>query len=176
MNTIERAQKIKVIVSDVDGVLNDGTLYIDANGEESFGTFNIYDGFGVVMAHACGLKIIVISGRRSACTIARCKNLGIDEVHTGVMDKKNKLQEVANRLGLRFDEMAYIGDDLIDLQAMSLVGLKVAPTTAMLEIKNRMDYVTDKGCGDGALRELIEFILHAQGKYKDYIKLYLGDE
>lgn len=170
---VKLAQKVKVIVSDVDGVLNDGTLYVDANGEESFGSFNIYDGFGVVMAHACGIKIIVISGRRSACTIARCKNLGIDEVHTGILDKKVKLKEIANRLNLRLDEMAYIGDDLIDLKAMNLVGFKVAPKTAMLEMKNRVDYITERGCGDGALRELIEFILHAQGKYQDYLKCYI---
>jgi 3-deoxy-D-manno-octulosonate 8-phosphate phosphatase (KDO 8-P phosphatase) len=163
------AKKIKVIVSDVDGVLNDCTLYVDANGVESFGSFNIYDGFGVVMAHECGLKVIVISGRQSACTIARCKNLGIDEVHTGITDKKTKLQEIAGRLNLSFDEMAYIGDDLIDLKAMNLVGFKAAPKTAMLEIRNRVDYVTNTGCGDGALRELIEFILHAQGLYQDYM-------
>ena len=170
MNLTNLAKKIKVIVSDVDGVLNNGTLYINANGEESLGTFNIYDGFGVIMAHACDLKIIVISVRKSACKIARCKNLGVGEVHTGIMDKKSQLQGKAPRLNLCFDEMAYIGDDLIDLKAMNLVGFKVAPKTAMLEIKNRVDFITTNAGGDGALRELIEFILQAQGKYQDYIK------
>ncbi|MCC2626203.1 MAG: 3-deoxy-manno-octulosonate-8-phosphatase [Burkholderiales bacterium] len=171
---VEKAKDVKVIVTDVDGVLTDGYITIDENGNEPFGKFSIYDGFAVVMAHACGLKIIVISGRQSKCTEVRCRKLGIDEVYTGVPNKSEKLKEIAKRLGLNFNEMAYIGDDLIDLGAMSLVGFKVAPKNAVQTIKDYVDYVTSAASGDGALRELVDLVLNSQGRYDEYVKQFFN--
>ncbi|MCC2645240.1 MAG: 3-deoxy-manno-octulosonate-8-phosphatase [Burkholderiales bacterium] len=168
------ASKVKVIVTDVDGVLTDGYILIDENGNEPFGKFSIYDGFGIVMAHACGIKIIVISGRQSKCTEVRCRKLGIDEVYTGVHNKSERLKEIANRLNLNFNEMAYIGDDLIDLGAMSLVGFKVAPQNAVQTIKDYVDYVTKAYSGDGALRELVDLILKSQNLYDEYVKQFFN--
>lgn len=169
-----KAKNIKVIVTDVDGVLTDGYIVIDENGNEPFGKFSIYDGFAIVMAHALGIKIIVISGRKSKCTEMRCKTLGIDEVYTGVHNKSEKLKEISTRLDLRFDEMAYIGDDLIDLGAMSLVGFKVAPQNAVQTVKDYVDYITTAKSGDGALRELVDLVLKCQGRYDDYVKQFFN--
>ena len=168
-----QARKIKVIVTDVDGVLTDGFIFINSKMGEPFGKFSIYDGFGIDMAHKAGLKIIVISGRKSLCTEARCKKLGIDEVYTGIMNKKAYLIELANKLNLNFDEMAYIGDDIIDLGAMSLVGLRASPANGVKDVQNFVHYVTKSRGGDGALREFIEFILKAQKKYKEVINSYI---
>lgn len=169
---LDKIKKIKVIVTDVDGVLTDGFIFVDHNGSEPYGRFNIYDGFGIVMARSCGIKIIVISGRKSQCTETRYKLLGVDEVYTGVENKSSKLKEIINRLQLDFTQVAYMGDDLIDLGAMSLVGLKVAPNNAVATIINYVDYVTKCNGGQGALRELVDTILQIQGKYDGYVEQF----
>ncbi len=169
----EKAQKIKLIVSDVDGVMTRGDLFFDKNGNEPFGQFNIYDGFAVIIAHECGLKTAVISGRHSLCTESRCKALGVEEIHTGVLNKKMKLNEIVERLKLNMDEVVFIGDDLIDLPAIKLVGLSFAPITAVNEVKDRVDYITQTTCGNGVLREVVELILNAQGKYQEYVNQFL---
>ena len=168
-----QASKIKVIVTDVDGVLTDGFIFINSKMGEPFGKFSIYDGFGIEMAHKAGLKIIVLSGRKSLCTEARCKKLAIDEVYTGVTNKKAHLIELASKLNLNFDEMAYIGDDIIDLGAMGLVGLRVSPANGVKDVQDYVHYVTQARGGDGALRELIELILKSQKKYKEIVNSYI---
>ena len=167
-----KAKKIKVIVTDVDGVLTDGSLTINELEQEPFGKFSIMDGFGIVMAHDCEIKLIVISGRKSLCTEARCKKLGIDEIHTGIHDKAAKMLEIAERLNLDLSEVAYIGDDLIDLKVMGLVGLKIAPKNGVKLVKQYVDYITKVNGGEGALREVVELILKAQKRYKKYVKQY----
>lgn len=167
---VDKAKKIKVIVADVDGVLTDGYVFVDNHGGEPFGRFSIYDGMGITIAQECDLKIIVLSGRKSACTEVRYRNLGVDEVYTGVENKKKKLLEISKRLALNLEEIAYIGDDLIDLGAMSIVGFKAAPKNAISFLKRRVDYITKTSGGEGALRELIELVLKAQCKYKEYIR------
>ena len=170
---LNKAKKIKLIISDVDGVLNKGDLFFNKNGIEPFGQFNIYDGFAVIIAHECGLKTAVISGRHSLCTEARCKLLGMEEIHTGILHKKLKLEEIVKRLNLNYDEVAYIGDDLIDLPAIKLVGLSIAPITAVRIVKEYVDFITEAKCGEGVLREAVELILNAQDKYDAYVNQYL---
>lgn len=169
-----KARAVKIIVTDVDGVLTDGSVFVDKDGHEAFGKFSIYDGFGIVMAQACGIKIVVISGRQSACTEKRCRNLGISEVYSGVENKLEKLEEVAGRLGVSYAEMAYIGDDLLDLQVMHAVGLAVAPKNAVQTVKDYVCYVTEAEGGRGALRELIDLVLKSQGHYTKYVKQLLN--
>lgn len=169
----DKAKKIKLIVSDVDGVLTKGELFFDQNGEEPFGKFNIYDGFAFIIAHDCGLQTAIISGRYSLCSEKRFSRLGCNEVHTGILHKKTKLKEVVNRLGLKFEEVAFIGDDLIDLPAMKLVGLTIAPKNAVAEVINFVDHVTNNEGGAGIFREVVELILNAQGKYVDYVNQFL---
>jgi 3-deoxy-D-manno-octulosonate 8-phosphate phosphatase (KDO 8-P phosphatase) len=169
----KKIANIKAVVTDVDGVLTDAGLYIDENGHEPFLKFNIQDGYGVIIAHECKLAIIVISGRKSLCTEARCKSLGIEHYYTGIKDKYAKLVEIATLLQLKLEEIAYIGDDLIDLKAMRNSGFICAPKNARAVVKNYADYVTVANGGDGAFREIIDLILETQGVYADCLQKYL---
>ncbi len=166
------AQKIKYIVTDVDGVLTDGSLTIDKDGNEAFGKFNIYDGFAAVMAKQSGIEIIVISGRKSLCTEQRCRKLGIENCYTGIDDKAQQLAELVKQLNINLSECMYIGDDLIDLKVMNMVGFKVAPKNALKDIKKIADYVTKAKCGQGVLREVVDLLLKSQKKYKSLIESY----
>lgn len=168
----EKIAKIKVIATDVDGVLTDAGLFIDENGNESFLRFNIQDGYGVIIAHECNLKIIVISGRKSMCTEARCRSLGIEHYYTGIKDKQSKLLEVLALLELNVDEVAYIGDDIPDLKAMKISGLKIAPQNAREIIKKNSDYITTAIGGHGVLREVIDLVLEKSIAYHDYLKTH----
>ena len=169
----DKAKKIKVIVTDVDGVLTDGSIFITEDKIEPFGKFNIYDGMAIDIAHGSGLKLIVISGRKSRATEARFNKLGIDEVYTGIDDKAKKLVEIVERLKLDSLELAYIGDDVIDLRAMAMVGFKIAPNNAVEVVKERVDYITTKNGGEGVLREVVELILKSQNRFDEYLNRYL---
>lgn len=166
----QKAKKIKVIATDVDGVLTDGHVLIDGLGNEPYGKFTIHDGIGVIMAHSCGIRVVVISGRKSLATAKRCKHLGIDEAYTGISNKSLKLRQIAKRLKVNFDEIAYIGDDIVDLGIMSLVGLKIAPKDAVETVIKYVDYVTNAKGGRGVFREVVDLILQAQNKYDAYVK------
>ncbi len=174
-SVIAKAKNIKLIVSDIDGVLTDGGLYFTEDGGEAFAKFNIYDGFAVVIAHNCDLKIAIISGRTSLCTEARFKKLGVTEVHTGILNKLEKLNEIKARLQLDYTEIAFIGDDLIDLSSMLKSGLAIAPDTAVNEIKLIANYITSTTGGNGVLREVVELILKAQIKYTNYVNSFNVD-
>lgn len=171
---LAKAKKIKLLVSDVDGVLTNGELFFNENGEEPFGKFNIYDGYAVIMAHACGLNTAIISGRHSLCTEKRMRALGTEEIHTGVLNKRTKLEEIIDRLQLDNDEVAFIGDDLIDLPAMKIAGFTISPKNGVQEIVSRVDYVSETAGGHGVLREVVELIIKAQGKYEQYVQRYLA--
>lgn len=170
---ITKVQKIKVVATDVDGVLTEGFVFIRDDYEEPFGKFNILDGFAIGMAQASDIKTVVISGRKSLATEARCHKLGMDLAFTGVHDKKSKIIEVATLLGVNLDEIAYIGDDLIDLPALLVVGLSCAPQNAVNDVKSRVDYISDYAGGTGAFRDVVELILRIQGKYEDFLNKYL---
>ena len=141
--------------------------------KEWISKFNIYDGYGIIIAHECGIGIVVLSGRKSACTESRCADLGIDRVFTGIKNKHDKLIEIAKELKLDLTEIAYIGDDVIDLKAMSLVGFKAAPANAMSFVKTKVDYITQNSGGNGALRELVELVLHCQNRFDECFQKYL---
>ncbi len=169
----QKAAQIKVIATDVDGVLTDGFVFIRDDHEEPFGKFNILDGFAINIANACGIHIVVISGRKSLATEARCKKLGIEMAYTGVLDKKSKLLEVATLLKTDLSAIAFIGDDLIDLPALGLSGLTCAPANAVDEVKARVDYICNKSGGYGVLREVVELVVKANGSYTDFLAKYL---
>ncbi len=170
---VKKARNIKVIATDVDGVLTDGFVFIKGDHEEPFGKFNIQDGLAISLAHKGGVKIVVISGRKSLATEARCQKLGIDLVYTGVTNKQVKLREVAAELGIACSEIAYIGDDLIDLPAMAIAGLNFAPANAVKDVKRRVDFVSQLSGGEGVLREVVEIVLNAQGSYDQILAEYL---
>jgi 3-deoxy-D-manno-octulosonate 8-phosphate phosphatase (KDO 8-P phosphatase) len=172
---LKRAKKIKYIVTDVDGVLTDGSLWVAGDRSEPLGKFNILDGFAIKdMLPYAGIEIIVISGRKSFVTEARCLNLGIAHIHTGIADKQSKLIEIATQFGINLKEEAvYIGDDVIDLKAMALVALSIAPKNAVASVLERVDLVTNKDGGCGVIREVTEMIFSAQGILDDFLAKYI---
>lgn len=168
---LESAQKIKLIIFDVDGVLTDGGIYTGPDGE-LFKPFNCRDGLGITLAHRAGLKTAIITGRRSRQVAYRAEELHISETYQGNSDKRAAYSDLKERLGLADEEIGYIGDDLIDLPIMLQVGLPMAVADAVAEVRAESKLVASKTGGHGAARELIEFILKVQGKWDDIVKTY----
>ena len=170
--SFERAKKVKMIVSDVDGVLTDGGIYIGETGE-LFKPFNVRDGFGIALALKLGFKFAIITGRKSKQVEIRAKELGINELFQGKIDKRNAYNDIKQKFLLSDEEIAYIGDDLIDLPIMVQAGFPATVADAPAEVKNYSCVVSDLNGGHGAVREVIEFILKAQGLWQDVVNSYL---
>ncbi|HUK56817.1 MAG TPA: HAD-IIIA family hydrolase [Nitrospiria bacterium] len=158
---IEKAGRIQFLLLDVDGVMTDGTIYIDADGRETK-AFNIYDGSGIHLIRKAGVRVGIITGRRSTIVDYRARELGITEVHQRVLDKIKIYDELLRKYGLRDSQMAYIGDDVIDLPVLERVGLSIAVPNAHPEVKKRVDWVTQKAGGFGAVREVTDLLLMAR--------------
>lgn len=172
-------KKIKLLVLDVDGVLTDGKLHIGPNGEMEK-IFSVLDGMAISVALRNGLKIAIVTGRGGNIVQFRAKELGITDCYTGVIDKREKLQDLMADYELQKEEVAYMGDDLNDLPCMTLAGNKFAPCNGVAEVKAVVDYVTETAGGYGAVREVIEKILTAKGKWQLVVESYkqrgLGDK
>lgn len=164
-------KKIKLLALDVDGVLTDGKLHIGPNGEMEK-IFSVLDGMAISVALRNGLKIAIVTGRGGNIVQFRAKELGITDCYTGVTDKKEKLQDLMADYELKKEEVAYMGDDLNDLPCMTLAGNKFAPCNGVAEVKAVVDYVTETAGGYGAVREVIEKILTAQGKWQRVVESY----
>jgi YrbI family 3-deoxy-D-manno-octulosonate 8-phosphate phosphatase len=160
----ERCRRIKLVLSDVDGVMTDGTVLFLPGGQEGK-SFHIRDGLGVILAHRAGLLTGVLSGRRSEVTATRAAELGMKVVRQGMLDKAAAFREIVAELGLAPHEVAYIGDDVNDLPVMELVGLSAAPADAPIEVRGQAFMVTDARGGHGCLREFLEAILRARGDW-----------
>jgi len=160
----ERAQAIKLLCLDVDGVLTDGSVILGNNGEE-FKAFNIKDGFGLRALQKFGLHVAIITGRQSALVQRRADELGIPHVYQGNSDKRGAFAELLKKLKLSAQQVAYVGDDFPDLPLMGQVGLAVAPNDAHNEIKAAAHWTTQNGGGRGAVREVCDLILQAQGHW-----------
>jgi 3-deoxy-D-manno-octulosonate 8-phosphate phosphatase (KDO 8-P phosphatase) len=169
MNLEERAKKIKLIIMDVDGTLTDGILYVMPNGEEIKG-YNVKDGTGILLAHLAGLKTAIITGKISKALEKRAEKLGIKELYQGYIDKKSILIELLEKYSLKLDEVAFIGDDIGDLEVMKVVGLAGAVADAHSEIKKVSHFISNFAGGKGAVREFIEYILKSQGKWEYLLK------
>lgn len=163
---------IKLLVLDVDGVLTDGTVIINPDGSESKG-FNVFDGHGIRMWKRAGLKVAFLSGRLSQPTKLRAQQLGVDYCIQDCRDKLSALKKLLEQLGIGAEETAFIGDDLMDLQAIRYVGFGAAVANAVDEIKQCADYVTTRPGGKGAAREVIEYILKSNGKWQELVKKYM---
>lgn len=172
-NAAENAAKnIKLIVCDVDGVLTDGGLYYTAEGMV-MKRFQVHDGIGIKLAQAAGLEIAIVSGDPSELVRRRASVLGITECHLGPQRKTGCVDGIRERLGLGWEQVAFIGDDWIDIGAMRKVGLPIAVQNAQPEIKELALLVTDLEGGKGAVREAIRFILTAQGVYEKLREAWL---
>jgi len=163
---------IQLLALDVDGVLTDGTMIINADGTESK-SFNLLDGHGIRMWQRAGLKVAFLSGRTSEATKHRAEQLEVEYVYQDCFDKLPALKKLLEQLALSEQQVAYIGDDLMDLPVISYAGFGVAVANAVDEVKQRADYVTTRRGGDGAVREVIEYILKNSGRWQKLAKKYL---
>ena len=168
---MEKFINIKLAVFDVDGVLTDGKLILGENGNE-YKSFHVRDGHGLVMLLETGCMVAVITARSSNIVAERMASLGIDYVYQGENDKGARLQKLIDELGLKPDQVAYVGDDVIDLPAMVKVGLPIAVADAHPEVKNYADWITENRGGQGAVREVCELIMRSQGKFENQIQTY----
>jgi 3-deoxy-D-manno-octulosonate 8-phosphate phosphatase (KDO 8-P phosphatase) len=188
-----RARKIKLLLFDVDGVITDGKLFIfpspagspasvlqqSAHGAapgqaliEAKG-FHAHDGASISLARLAGIKTGLITKRTSETVALRARDLKLEHVRQGVDDKRACFQEILQQEGLSPEQAAFVGDDIIDLPAMRAGGLAIAVKNARAEVKKEAHYVTPHAGGDGALRDAVEFILKAQGKWKQVVEQYI---
>jgi 3-deoxy-D-manno-octulosonate 8-phosphate phosphatase (KDO 8-P phosphatase) len=170
---MEKARKIKMLLLDVDGVMTNGQVLLTPDGEE-LKHFSIHDGFGMVCAMRAGIRIGIISGRSSPSLKMRCDELKIEDLYMDRMDKLTVLAEIMQKYGLSAEEIAFAGDDLPDLPVLQRVGLSVAPQNAHHHVKSRVDLQLSKAGGEGAVRELTDFLLAAQGKEQKILEQFLG--
>lgn len=169
----ELAKQIKLLIMDVDGVLTDGRIFITASGEE-LKAFNTLDGHGLKMLQSTGVQLAIITGRAAPGVAHRARGLGIDHYYEGVHDKRGVFAELLAKTGLQAEQCAYIGDDVVDLPVMSRVGFAVAVPDAPSFVRQHAHFVTGSQGGCGAVRELCELILQAQGNYERLMAAYLA--
>lgn len=156
-----KAQNIRLVIFDIDGVLTNGGLQFDTEGRE-YKTFNSLDGHGIRMLLECGIQVAVITGRQSRMVDRRMDELGVKLVFQGYRDKRPAFIELLNQTGFEKAQVAYLGDDLPDLPVMTQVGLAIAVQNAHSFVKQRADWITEASGGAGAAREAIDLILNAQ--------------
>ncbi|HCH51654.1 MAG TPA: 3-deoxy-manno-octulosonate-8-phosphatase KdsC [Proteus sp.] len=160
---IKKAEKVQLLICDVDGVMSDGLIYMGNNGEE-LKAFNVRDGYGIRCLLTSGIEVAIITGRQSKLLEDRAKTLGITYLYQGQHNKLLAYQQLLDTLNLKPEQTAYIGDDLIDLPVMEKVGLSVAVADAHPLLIPRANYVTRIAGGRGAVREMCDLILLAQGR------------
>ncbi len=186
-----RARKIKLLLFDVDGVLTDGKLFFLPDDSEQGASrpsaaqsaqrqievkgFHAHDGAAISLARLAGIKTGLITTRISETVALRARDLKLEHVHQGIQDKRACFEEVIKQEGLKPEEAAFVGDDVIDLPAMRAGGLAIAVQNARTEVKQEAHYITPHAGGEGALRDAVEFILKAQGKWKKVVEDYIGE-
>lgn len=169
---LEKAKKLKLLILDVDGVLTDGRLFFDNEGTE-YKCFHARDGHGIKLLQQTGVQVAVISGRRSNSVALRMKNLGIEHVFQGHENKQSAFAELLEKTGTTPEQVAHVGDDLLDLPIMMRVGLAIAVNDANFAVKERADWCTALPGGQGAVREVCDFIMQAQGNFDTVLNAYL---
>lgn len=169
---LEKAAKIKLVIFDVDGVLTDGSLFYGDDGQE-YKAFNSRDGHGMVMLRDSGIRIGIITGRTSDVVHIRMESLGIDLVYQGQRDKIPAYNEIKSQLGLSDDQIAYVGDDIVDLPVMTKVGLAIAVADAHDLVCEHAHWRTRAPGGKGAAREVCELLMRGHGIYDEEMKKYL---
>ncbi len=157
-----RLRRIRLLVMDVDGVMTDGGLYYDASGL-TIKRFDVQDGIGIRLLQEAGVELAVISGMNTPCVHRRLDDLGITRFQGGHLSKAGILENMRGELNFSWDEIAYIGDDWVDIAPMRLVGVPVAVANARPEVKSAACLVTRASGGHGAVRELADMLLSAKG-------------
>lgn len=169
---LEKATKIKLLICDVDGVLSDGKITFSNSGDE-LKSFNTKDGQGIKLLQQADIHVAIITGRQSNIVEQRAKELGIEFLFQGHSDKKAAYQNILDSLSLKPEEVAHVGDDLPDLPLMRMSGLGFSVNDAHFFVKQHADWVSTKNGGDGAVREIADFILKAQNKLDAILSHYL---
>lgn len=179
MTAEARAKNIKVLIFDVDGVLTDGQIFVvpgpDGKGIESKG-FAAHDGLGITLGRLGGLRIGIITKRNSQTVAIRARDLKLEFVYQGQAHKMNAIREILAKTGHSIDQLAYVGDDIIDLPVMRQCGLAIATENARQQVKDIAHYITPNPGGHGAGRDAIDFILTAQGSLETVIEQYLDED
>ena len=170
----DKAKKIKLLLLDVDGVLTDGGIVLNDRGEE-IKRFDVRDGHGIRLLLRAGLQIGLITGRISKVVSHRARDLGIRIVYQKAYNKLEVYQKIKRKSRLKDQEIAYVGDDIVDLPVLRRVGLAMTVKNSWAELKPQVDYVTASEGGRGAVREIVELLLKAQGKWKELTGRYYSD-
>jgi len=168
-----KAARLVLMGFDVDGVLTDGSLYFSSQGDE-IKAFSSLDGHGLRMLQRAGIEVAIISGRSSQALELRARNLGVKELHMGVADKRTLLAQLAAQRGIGLVQAGYMGDDVVDLPVLRACGFSATVADGHAEVLCRVDYVAGKGGGRGAVREVCDLILRAQGKWDGAMAEYLA--
>jgi len=173
----QRARRVEFILMDVDGVMTDGQILImpDSQGlRHEFKMFNVHDGVGLTFARRIGLRLGILTGRNSESVAVRAKELGMEIIEQGSLNKLETYQKIRETIQLEDSHIAYMGDDLQDLPVLRRVGFAVGVANAQEDIKKFCHLVTGREGGHGAVREALEFIIRAQGKWDQIMARYLA--
>jgi len=167
----EKLRNIRLLLLDVDGVMTDGRIIYDGNGLETK-FFNVKDGHGIKMLQRHGIEVGIITGRTSVVVDIRARELGIELVYQGALKKLERYNDVKLRTGLADNQIAYMGDDIIDVPVMRRAGFSAAPPDSLPEVLAVADYISSCGGGKGAVREVCDMILRARGVWNEVVKRY----
>lgn len=169
---LQKAKQLKLLILDVDGVLTDGRLFFDAQGGE-YKSFHARDGHGIKLLRQTGVEVAVISGRKSQSVALRMQALGVEYVYQGHENKIAAFEEIIQSMGIMPEQAAHVGDDLLDLPIMLRAGLSIAVSDANFAVKEYADWCTETAGGLGAVREVCDFIMQAQGTFDEVLKSYM---
>lgn len=162
----QRLRQIRLFATDVDGVLTDAGMYYSESGDE-WKKFNTRDGMGIKLLQRAGLITAIVTQERTRLVARRAEKLAIPELHQGVMDKLSVIRDMAERHGISLRQIAYIGDDVNDIEALKAVGFSAAPADGLAQVRKAVDYVCRLKGGEGAVRELAEMILLSRSETKN---------
>ena len=172
MDIKEKAKNIELVIFDIDGVMTDGSLFFDNNGDE-YKAFNSLDGHGLRMLQECGVRVAVITGRKSELVKHRMSDLGVTLLYQGYRDKIPAFDSLLKEVNLEKNQITYVGDDVVDLPVMSQLEFTIAVQNAHPFVKKHAQWATERYGGRGAVREICEFILDAKGLLDDKLNSYL---
>lgn len=170
-NYKEKLKGIKLLILDVDGVMTDGRIIMDHEGHE-IKHFDARDGHGLKIIQRYGIEVVLLTGRKSEVVNHRARDLRIKDVYQGLVNKKDVLEEILQKHNLPASAVAFLGDDIVDIPVLKRVGFSAAVADALDVVKKSVDYVTEHKGGRGAVRELCELILQAQGKWPEIAAQY----